>query len=79
MSRVVMWNLPTLDGSLEGRLRDEFERSAIDLLRSAERLRFGRVTYGGMAEYWPGAKGEVAELMNSIAKFIFTRGASVTP
>jgi hypothetical protein len=27
----------------------------------------------------PGAKGEVAELMNSIPTFVFTRGASVTP
>jgi hypothetical protein len=45
-------------------LGDEFERSAIGPLRSAERLRFGRVTYEGVAAYWPGAKGEVAELMN---------------
>jgi hypothetical protein len=50
MSWVVMWNLMTVDGSFEGRakwdldwhrlvLGDEFERSGIDLLRSAERHR----------------------------------------
>jgi hypothetical protein len=50
MSRIVMWNLMTVDGSFEGLakrdldwhrlvLGDEFERSAIDLLRSADRRR----------------------------------------
>jgi dihydrofolate reductase len=33
---------------------------------------FGRVTYEGMANYWATAKGEVAELMNSVPKVVFS-------
>jgi len=34
---------------------------------------FGRVTYEGMAAYWPSAKGEVAEIMNAIPKVVFSK------
>jgi hypothetical protein len=34
----------------------EFNRFAIDLLHSADRLLFGRVTYEGMAAYWSNAQ-----------------------
>jgi dihydrofolate reductase len=88
MSRVVMWNLVTVDGCFEGPakwdlgwhnmvLDDEFEQFAIEQLRQADRLLLGRRTYKGMAEYWPTAKGEIADLMNGVEKYVFTRSGEV--
>jgi dihydrofolate reductase len=34
---------------------------------------FGRVTYEGMANYWPSAQGQVADFMNGIPKVVFSR------
>jgi len=88
MSKLTMWNVISLDGCFEGAkswdlswhqliLGDEFERLAIDnILRSADRLLFGRVTYEGMAAYWQTAKGAVAEYMNSLPKIVFSRTLS---
>jgi dihydrofolate reductase len=36
-------------------------------------LLFGRITYEGMAAYWPTATGAVADLMNGIRKVVFSR------
>lgn len=88
MARIIMWNVISIDGRFEGPskwdlgwhhviLDNEFERFAIDQLRSAEGLLFGRVTFGGMAAHWPSATGEVADLMNAVPKLVFTRGAVV--
>ena len=84
MSRLIMWNLVTLDGLFEGGTSwelewhesvwgEELERLSIDQLRSAEMLVFGRVTYEGMAAYWSAAQGEVAELMNAVPKVVCSR------
>ena len=84
MSRLVMWNLITLDGFFEGAASwdlgwhelvwgEELERISLEQLRGADRLLFGRVTYEGMASYWAGAEGEVADLMNSVPKVVFSR------
>ena len=79
-----MWNMVTLDGFFEG-LRnwdldwhnyvwgEELEQLSVDQLKAADMLLFGRVTYQGMASYWPSAQGDVAELMNGIAKVVFSR------
>jgi len=83
MSKLVMWNVISLDGFFQGTkdwdlgwhqliLDEEFERFAIEQLLSADRLLFGRVTFEGMAAYWPTATGETAELMNRLPKFVFT-------
>src|ERR1700739_4646033 len=75
MSRLIMWNLLSLDGFFEGVKSwdldfhqsvwgDELERLSLEQLRSADRLLFGRVTYEGMAAYWQTAKGEGADFMN---------------
>jgi dihydrofolate reductase len=83
MRRVIMWNMVTLDGFFEGSKPweidwhehvwgDELERLSLEQLRSAGALLFGRATYQGMAAYWPGATGEVADAMNSIAKVVFS-------
>ncbi|HET7839397.1 MAG TPA: dihydrofolate reductase family protein [Rectinemataceae bacterium] len=90
MRRLVMWNLVTLDGFFEGAKSwdlgfheyvwgEELERFAIEQLGEAEALLFGRVTYEGMAAYWSGATGEVAELMNAIPKYGFSRRSGPAP
>jgi dihydrofolate reductase len=83
MARLIMWNLMTLDGFVEGPNRDiswhfdvwgeELEQLSIEQLNSAGGLLFGRVTYELMAKHWPGATGEVADFMNAAPKFVFSR------
>jgi len=79
-----MWNLVTLDGFFEGTKSwdidwhelawgEELERLSIEQARSADMLVFGRVTYEGMAGYWPSQKGEIADFMNTIPKIVFSR------
>src|SRR5689334_4164922 len=85
--RLIMWNLVTLDGFFEGAKKwdidwhndvwgDELERLSVEQLRGADALLFGRVTYEGMASYWPKATGEVADLMNNMEKVVFSRHLS---
>ena len=84
MSKLIMWNLLTLDGYFEGDKSwaldfhqiawgDELKRLTIDQLHAAGTLIFGRVTYEGMAAYWQTAKGEDADLMNSLPKVVVSR------
>ena len=79
-----MWNMVTLDGYFEGSKPwdiawheigwgEELEQLGAEQTGSAGALLFGRKTYEGMAEYWPAAKGEVADIMNSIPKIVFSR------
>jgi dihydrofolate reductase len=82
-----MWNIITLDGYFEGNKNwdlpfhevvwgKELEKLSIEQLHSADYLVFGRVTYEGMAAYWPKAEGEIAEiaaLMNKIPKLVFSK------
>jgi dihydrofolate reductase len=79
-----MWNVITLDGYFEGNQNwdlsfhnqvwgQELEKISIDQLHSADYLVFGRVTYEGMAAYWRKAEGEIADLMNSIPKIVFSK------
>ena len=79
----------TLDGYFEGNQNwdlsfhnviwgQELEKLSIEQLQSADYLVFGRVTYEGMAAYWTKAEGETAEqevanLMNSIPKIVFSK------
>ena len=83
MAKLIMWNLVTLDGFIEGANRDiswhldvwgeELERLSIEQLKSAGGLMFGRVTYELMANHWPSATGEVADFMNALPKYVFSR------
>ena len=83
MAMLIMWNLMTLDGFVEGTNRDiswhldvwgeELERLSIEQLKSAGGLMFGRVTYQLMANYWLSATGEVADFMNALPKYVFSR------
>jgi dihydrofolate reductase len=83
MRRLIMWNLVTLDGYFEGPTKwdigwheyawgDEMEQLSLEQLAAADMLLFGRVTYEGMAGYWPTATGAVADLMNGIPKTVFS-------
>jgi len=86
MRKLIMWNIITLDGYFEGNQNwdlsfhptvwgPELEKLSIEQLHAADYLVFGRVTYEGMAAYWskPEEEGEVADLMNSIPKLVFSR------
>jgi dihydrofolate reductase len=83
MTRLIMWNLMTLDGFVEGPGRDiswhldvwgeELEQLSIGQLQSAGGLIFGRVTYDLMANHWPKETGEVADFMNALPKYVFSR------
>lgn len=84
MSKLIMWNLITLDGMFEGSRPwqldfhlyawgDELERFSQEQAREAERLIFGRRTYEGMAAHWSTAEGEIADFMNAVPKYVFSR------
>jgi len=86
MRKVFLFNMTTLDGFFEGPNQDiswhnvdaEFNEFAIDQLKQVDTLLFGRVTYQGMASYWPTELAisddpVVAGLMNSLPKIVFSR------
>ena len=83
MGKLIMWNLMTLDGFVAGTGGDiswhedvwgpELERMSTDFGKAAGALMFGRVTYDLMAGYWPNQAGEVADYMNGLLKFVFSR------
>ena len=83
MAKLIMWNLMTLDGFVEGPNRDiswhldvwgeELEQLSIEQLNAAGGLLFGRVTYELMAGHWPSATGAVADFMNAAPKYVFSR------
>ena len=91
MRRVVFFMMTTLNGLYErGRWEldptgldwhntdDEFEAFAADQLGEADTILFGRVTYEGMATYWPTPEAiatdpGVAEKMNALEKVVFSR------
>ncbi len=79
-----MWNVVSIDGHFEAadatdtawfeRATDaEFERVSADYLRASSGLVLGRKTYEGFAGYWPTATGEIADLMNSLPKYVCSR------
>ena len=81
MTKLIMWNLLSLDGYFEGAKSwdldfhqsvwgDELERLSLEQLSSADGLLFGRITYEGMAAYWQTATGEIADLMNRLPKVV---------
>ena len=87
MRKVVFQMLVSLDGYYEGpdhgidwhNVDAEFNEYAIDNLRNKfDTLLFGRVTYEGMAAWWPTPAAAtddpiVANLMNTLPKIVFSR------
>ncbi len=86
MRRLFAFNMVTLDGFFEGPNRDiswhnvneEFNQFAIEQTGTVGAILFGRVTYEGMASYWPTPAAQsddpvVANLMNILPKVVFSR------
>jgi len=84
--KTIAFNMATLDGFFAGpggeidwhHVDEEFNEFAIAQLNSAGGLLFGRVTYQGMASYWPtdvAMKNDpiVANKMNTLPKTVFSR------
>ncbi len=86
MSKVILFNLMTLDGFFAGpggdigwhNVDEEFNEFAIEQLNTVGTLIFGRVTYQMMASYWPTPEaitGDpiVAGKMNELSKIVFSK------
>jgi dihydrofolate reductase len=86
MRKIFAFILTTLDGYYEGPnqefdfwvVDEEFDRFAVEQLDEVDTLLFGRVTYEGMAAYWPTPQGEqddprVAARMNGLSKLVVSR------
>jgi dihydrofolate reductase len=82
MRNVIMFNMVSLDGFFAGPNQEidwfvfdeDLERyiKATQMMK-ADTLLFGRVTYEGMAAYWPSAEGDLADFMNKVPKVVFSR------
>lgn len=86
MRKIFAFIMTTLDGYYEGPdqefdfwvIDEEFNRFAAEQLNEAGTLLFGRVTYEGMAAYWPTPAAEqddpkVAAKMNHLPKIVVSR------
>jgi dihydrofolate reductase len=86
MRNVFVFMMVTLDGFFEGpnqeidwhNVDEEFNEFAIQQLDELGTLLFGRVTYEGMASFWPTPFAKendpiVADKMNSIPKIVFSK------
>jgi len=89
MRKVIVSNLVSLDGFFEGPnkeldwfvVEEEFFYYARDLLRSVDTILFGRVTYEGMASYWPTPDSAdndptITHKMNNLPKIVFSKTLS---
>ena len=63
------WDL----AALEYAWGDELERFSLEQAAEVEGLVFGRRTYEGMAAHWSTATGEIADFMNAVPKYVFSR------
>ncbi len=86
MRKVFLFMMVTLDGFFEGpnheidwhNVDEEFNEFAIHQLNELDTLLFGRVTYEGMASYWPTQFAKendpiVADKMNTLPKIVFSK------
>lgn len=90
MRKVYLFMMLSIDGYFEGpnhdlswhNVDDEFNKFAIEQLREADIMLFGRRTYQLMESFWPKAANdpkmskenlEVASLMNNTPKLVFSR------
>jgi dihydrofolate reductase len=83
--KLLSFMVVTLDGYYEGpngefdwpNVDDEFYEFSISQLNDIDTLLFGRVTYEGMASYWPTPEARefdpvITDRMNGIEKFVFS-------
>jgi dihydrofolate reductase len=86
MSKVILFNMVTVDGYIAGpggditwhRVDEEFNDFAAKQLDAAAGLIFGRITYEMMASYWPTPAALtddpiIAGKMNAVPKLVFSR------
>jgi dihydrofolate reductase len=86
MRQIFAFIMTTLDGYYEGPnqefdfwvVDEEFNGFAVEQLDEVDTLLFGRVTYEGMAAYWPTPAGEeddprIAARMNGLSKIVVSR------
>ena len=86
MRKIFAFIMTTLDGYYEGPnqefdfwvVDEEFEEFSVEQLDEVDALLFGRVTYEGMAAYWPTPAAErddpsVAAKMNGLSKIVVSR------
>jgi dihydrofolate reductase len=86
MRKVIVSEMVSLDGFFAGPngeidwhvVDEEFNEWAIAQLNAMDALLFGRVTYQGMASYWPTPAAieddpEVADKMNTLPKIVFSK------
>jgi dihydrofolate reductase len=86
MRKIILFNMISLDGFFAGpngeidwhNVDAEFNEFAIEQLGTIDTIIFGRVTYEGMASYWPTPQAladdqQVARLMNAISKIVFSK------
>jgi dihydrofolate reductase len=86
MRKLIFFMLISLDGYYQEpngeidwhNVDEEFNEFAIDQLNSVDTLLFGRVTYEGMASYWPTPQAIandpiVAGKMNAMQKIVFSK------
>jgi len=80
MAKLIVWNLMSLDGFFEGpdpadfswhmsAWSEDLEALSTQQGEDAAALVFGRVTYQGMASFWPHETGPIADFMNTTPKF----------
>ena len=87
MAKLYSFNMVSLNGFFEGptpwsidwhNVDEEFNQFAIDQLEATGEILFGRVTYEGMASFWPSEEAlrsdpETARAMNQTPKVVFSR------
>jgi dihydrofolate reductase len=80
--RTLFWQIITsLDGFAEGPNREldwfvtgtDFDRYVEQMLASIDTILLGRMTYEGLAGYWPTAPNPEAPRMNALPKLVFSR------
>lgn len=81
MGKLIVWNLMSLDGFFEGpdpadfswhmsAWSEDLEQLSAEQGEDASALLFGRITYQGMASFWPNETGPIADFMNTIPKLV---------
>jgi dihydrofolate reductase len=83
--KLISFMVVTLDGYYEGpngefdwpNVDEEFREFSVSQLNDIDTLLFGRVTYEGMASYWPTPEASdfdptIADRMNTIPKIVFS-------
>jgi dihydrofolate reductase len=79
MARIIESTLMTLDGVIEdpakwagGHLDDDFQKGALERLLRTDAMLMGRNTYELLSRDWASQKGEFADAINGIRKYVFS-------